>query len=119
MIAAINAGYIQAAAHTCTLKTHSVTPRHPKPSVTRAGGCSAPALMEGLTSAILSYFHPPKIVRQPGEKKPGEKLRGQEHEIQLFLCKPLIHFILLPNLQSPGNNYPEMRKWAEKGSEAC
>lgn len=26
-----------------------------------------PALMEGLTSAMLSYFHPPQIFRQPEE----------------------------------------------------
>lgn len=48
--------------------TLSVTLRYPESSVTRAGGSSAPALIEGLTSAMLSYFHPPQIFRQPGKK---------------------------------------------------
>ncbi len=99
--------------------TLSLTPTHTEPSVTRASGCSAPALMEGLTSAMLSYFHPPQIFRQQEEKRVREKWWDQEHEILLFLCNPLIHFILLPNLQGPGTTYSVMRKWVEEGSEAC
>lgn len=44
-----------------------------------------PALMEVLTSAMLSYFHPPQIFRQPQEIRQEEKMSDQEHETQLSL----------------------------------
>lgn len=62
-------------------------------------------------------FPPSPNFQATGEKKRLKKnWETREHEI---LCKPLIHFILLPNLQSPGTTYSVMRKWVEKGSEAC
>lgn len=59
-------------------RMHAHPPCDTEPSVSRAGGCSAPALMEGLTSAMLSYFHPPRnfqATRAKKKKKVGEKLR--------------------------------------------
>lgn len=64
--------------------TLSLTPTYTEPSVTRASGCCAPALMEGLTSAMLSYFHPPQIFRHPEEKGVEGKWRDRQHEIWLF-----------------------------------
>lgn len=91
--------------------TRAHTHSHTKPSVTRASGCSAPALMEGLTSAMPSYFHPPQIFRQPEEK--GHEKNGKNRSMisYFLLCKPLTHFILLPNLQGPGTTYSVMRRW--------
>lgn len=45
-------------------------------SVTRACGCSAPVLIGGLTSAMVSYFHPPQILKETDEKEP--EIKGAE-----------------------------------------
>lgn len=54
-----------------------------------------------------------------GGKRIWEKWSDREHGILLFRCKTLIHFVLLPNLQGPRTTYSVMRRWVEKGSEAC
>lgn len=73
--------------------------------------------MEGLTSAMLSYFHPPQNFQATRGKRIWEKCGEREHGILLFLCKPLTHFILLPNLQGPGTTYSVMTRWGGEGAK--
>lgn len=76
--------------------------------------------LNGRPDLRYAELFPPSPNFQAARGKRGcEKWRDREHEILLFLCNPLIHFILLPNLQGPGTTYSVMRKWVEEGSEAC
>lgn len=73
-------------------KTHtntsfSLTPR--VASVTRACGCSAPVLIGGLTSAMVSYFHPPQILKEPDEKRARDKRSEKEHQVVHFFPEDL------------------------------
>lgn len=101
-------------AHTCTHPLSDTTTHRAISNQSQWLLCSS---LNGRPDLRYAELFPPSPNFQATRgKKVVEKLRDREHEI---LCKPLIHFILLPNLQSPGTTYSVMRKWVEKGSEAC
>lgn len=77
-------------------------------------------LMEGLTSAMLSYFHPPPKFQASRGKKGSRKTETPGAWDSTFSRQTFNSFHLaLPILQGPGTTYSVMRKWVEGGSEAC
>lgn len=97
----------------------SLTPTHTRAISNQSQWLLCSSLNGRPDLRYAELFPPSPNFQASRGKRVGEKWRDREHEIQLFLRKPWIHFILLPNLKGPGTTYSVMRQWVEEGSEAC
>lgn len=103
--------------HTCT---HPLSDTNTHRAISNQSQWLLCSSLNGRPDLRYAELFPPSPNFQAARgKRVWEKWRDREHEILLFLCNPLIHFILLPNLQGPGTTYSVMRKWVEEGSEDC